>query len=104
MQLGEIQRYPVKNLLGERLQQAEVDGNGILGDRVWALKDERRGELTAAKRFAALMALSAAFIAPPTPGQPSAPAEIRAREQVLRSSDDDIDAGLSALLEHPVSL
>lgn len=104
MQLAEIHRYPVKSLLGERVQQTEIGPNGILGDRVWALKDERRGELTGAKRFAALMDFSARFTASPTASQPSAAVEILARGQTLHSSDEKIHERLSDLLDHPVSL
>jgi len=104
MQLAEIHRYPVKSMLGEQLQQAEVGPNGILGDRAWALKDERRGELTGAKRFAALMDMRAQFTGTPTASHPSATVEIRARDRRLRSSDGDVNASLSELLDHPVSL
>jgi len=104
MQLSEIHRYPMKSLLGERLQQATVGPNGILGDRVWALRDEQRGELTGGKRFAALMDMRARFVASPGSSQPSAAVEIRARDRVLNSSDHDINDALSELLQHPVSL
>lgn len=104
MQVAEIHRYPVKSLLGERLQQAEVGLNGILGDRVWALRDEQRGELTGGKRFAALMDMRARFVASPSASQPSAEVEIRARDRTLRSSDGDINDALSELLGHRVSL
>jgi len=104
MQLEEIHRYPVKSLLGERLQQAEIGPNGILGDRVWALRDEMRSELTGAKRFAALMDMSARFTEAPSVSHPSAPVEIRARNRALLSSDGNINDALSELLGHSVSL
>ena len=31
-----LSRYPVKSMAGERLQQAEVDARGLVGDRSWA--------------------------------------------------------------------
>lgn len=104
MQLAEIHRYPVKSLLGEQLQQVEIGPNGILGDRAWALKDERRGELTGAKRFAALMNMRARFTAAPEVSRPSAPVAIRAGEQTVFSHDDNIHEHLSTWLDHPVSL
>jgi uncharacterized protein YcbX len=104
MQLAEIHRYPVKSMLGEQLQQAVVGLNGILGDRAWALKDERRGELTSAKRFSALMDMQAHFAETPTASHPSAAVEIRARDRTLWSSDEDINDSLTELLGHPVSL
>jgi uncharacterized protein YcbX len=39
MKLVEIRRYPIKSLLGEQLVTAEVDQRGLLGDRLWAVRD-----------------------------------------------------------------
>ena len=39
MQVVEIRRYPVKSMLGERLQAAEVGERGLTGDRLWAVRD-----------------------------------------------------------------
>jgi uncharacterized protein len=35
----EVRRYPVKSLLGEVVQAAEVDKRGVAGDRLWAVRD-----------------------------------------------------------------
>jgi uncharacterized protein YcbX len=42
MRVAELWRYPVKSLRGERLAAAEVTVNGIVGDRVVHVRDERR--------------------------------------------------------------
>jgi uncharacterized protein len=105
MRLGELYRYPVKSMLGERLMAAAVDESGIAGDRGWALKDERRGGLTGAKRLPALMSMSARFVSEPTVDDRSP--EVRIRDQhgnEFTSSSPDADARLSAALETPVSL
>jgi uncharacterized protein YcbX len=39
MELVEIRRYPIKSLLGERLSTVEVDQRGLVGDRLWAVRD-----------------------------------------------------------------
>ncbi|WP_203779916.1 MOSC N-terminal beta barrel domain-containing protein, partial [Actinoplanes philippinensis] len=39
MQLVEIRRYPVKSLLGEVVEVAAVDARGLVGDRLWAIRD-----------------------------------------------------------------
>lgn len=39
MKLAEIRRYPIKSLLGEQLATAEVDQRGLVGDRLWAVRD-----------------------------------------------------------------
>lgn len=36
----EINRFPVKSILGESLSSAPVDSRGIVGDRLWAIKNE----------------------------------------------------------------
>ncbi|MEK9199787.1 MOSC domain-containing protein [Ureibacillus sp. 179-F W5.1 NHS] len=36
----EINRFPVKSILGESLSSALVDSRGILGDRLWAIRNE----------------------------------------------------------------
>jgi uncharacterized protein YcbX len=35
----ELWRYPVKSLLGERVDEAEIDERGLRGDRLWAVTD-----------------------------------------------------------------
>jgi uncharacterized protein len=47
MRVAELWRYPVKSLGGERLDRAEVTTNGIVGDRVVHVRDERGRVLTA---------------------------------------------------------
>jgi uncharacterized protein len=46
----ELWRYPVKSLLGERLERADVGPQGIPGDRGWALVDPGTGEVLTARR------------------------------------------------------
>ncbi|HEY7323322.1 MAG TPA: MOSC N-terminal beta barrel domain-containing protein [Streptosporangiaceae bacterium] len=35
----QIWRYPVKSIGGERMESARADGDGVEGDRVWAVQD-----------------------------------------------------------------
>jgi uncharacterized protein YcbX len=35
----QIWRYPVKSLRGERVESSAVDARGLLGDRLWAVRD-----------------------------------------------------------------
>lgn len=37
--VAELHRYPVKSLTGERLEQVHVDGRGVVGDRLWSVRD-----------------------------------------------------------------
>lgn len=36
----ELWRYPVKSLVGERLPSLEIDARGVVGDRLWSVRDE----------------------------------------------------------------
>ncbi|MGI9271445.1 MAG: MOSC domain-containing protein [Woeseiaceae bacterium] len=55
MKLIEIWRYPVKSMLGEELQQANVTPNGLEGDRQWAVIDAKSRVSLSAKRYAELL-------------------------------------------------
>src|SRR4051794_37907454 len=50
MQVAGLWRYPVKSMQGERLDAADVDGHGLVGDRRWALLDLRTGLTLTARR------------------------------------------------------
>lgn len=91
MRLAEIHRYPVKSMQGERLMSTAVEPLGIPGDRAWALRDERVGGLTGAKKLPALMSMRARLAAEPA-GAP------------LSSAAGDVDTALSRVLDHPVTL
>ena len=43
-------RYPVKSMLGTRVEQAEVRASGLVGDRGWALVNLQTGKVASAKR------------------------------------------------------
>jgi uncharacterized protein len=45
-----INRYPVKSMQGEALDEVSIDENGIVGDRTWALRDVETDKLVSAKR------------------------------------------------------
>src|SRR6266568_1295250 len=42
-------RYPVKSMMGEELNSAEVTKGGLLGDRAYALVDNSDGKVASAK-------------------------------------------------------
>ena len=42
-------RYPVKSMMGEELNAAEVTKGGLLGDRAYALIDTSDGKVATAK-------------------------------------------------------
>jgi uncharacterized protein len=57
VRVGQLWRYPVKSLGGERLQQAEVREDGIPGDRMLVVR--RNGRLLTGRRRPQLLGLAA---------------------------------------------
>jgi uncharacterized protein YcbX len=55
LRVAELWRFPVKSLAGERLERAEVDSYGIVGDRRWALADTATGAILTARRVPQLL-------------------------------------------------
>lgn len=53
MKVVALYRYPVKSMLGERLDAVEIDGRGLVGDRLWAIvtADGRLGSGKSTRRF-----------------------------------------------------
>ena len=59
MKIAEIWRYPVKSMLGEALNSANVAPGGVYGDRRWAVVDAETGVSLSAKRYPALLSCKA---------------------------------------------
>jgi uncharacterized protein YcbX len=47
--IKELWRYPVKGMAGESIQQCLLTEKGLLGDRIWAVKDTARQEIQSCK-------------------------------------------------------
>lgn len=50
LSVGALYRYPVKSMLGQRVDQTGMDAGGVLGDRRYALLDEATGHVASAKQ------------------------------------------------------
>jgi len=67
--IEELWRYPVKSMLGERLHRVMATTGGLVGDRAWALRDLRTGNVVSAKKWARMLAFSACYeVAPGSDG------------------------------------
>ena len=64
----ELWRYPVKSMLGGTVSELLVTEHGGLGDRAWALRDQRNGRIVSAKRIPRLLEFRATYEVEPTPG------------------------------------
>jgi uncharacterized protein len=68
--IAELWRYPVKSMLGERLQSVAATAGGLVGDRAWALRDLRTGNIVSAKKWARMFEFSAVYEVAPDADQP----------------------------------
>ena len=50
MQVVQLWRYPVKSMLGERLERVDVDHRGMAGDRHWGVLDVATGTVLTGRR------------------------------------------------------
>jgi uncharacterized protein YcbX len=103
--LSQLWRYPVKSMAGEVLEQGRIDKRvGIPGDRGWAVRDERAGEIRGAKKIPELLQLAARYLREPE-ADSTAPVEIRLPDgRVVDSDAHDVSAILSAALGTEVTL
>ena len=69
MHLAHLWQYPVKSMIGGEVASARLGGEGMVGDRTWATRDEQRGGIRGAKKIGGLMRCAARYVdAEPQPG------------------------------------
>lgn len=106
--IGALWRFPVKSMLGEQLDAAEVTEGGVLGDRAYALIDKETGKVASAKHpklWPDLFACRATFVEPPRLGAEPPPARIQLPDGTsVRSDAADVDAVLSRFFAREVEL
>lgn len=104
----QLWRFPVKSMLGEQVDTAEVVAGGIVGDRAYALIDTDSGKVVSAKhpkKWPRMLGCRAAFVEEPSAGQEAPPVRIDLADgTTVRSDDADVDAVLSKFFERPVTL
>ncbi len=107
-QVAQLWRYPVKSLGGEQVDQAEFGPRGVLGDRLWAVRDLKRDVTASARQLPVLLTATARHLGPvpPDAGPGNVPeVEITFPDgTVLSSSDDGVHAKLSELAGRDVRL
>jgi hypothetical protein len=104
MKILELWRYPVKSMGGERLQRADIGARGVAGDRGWALRDEKAGEIRGAKKLPALLRCAARYLEEPRGGDvPHAEMTLPDGTR-LRTDDAGAAEALSSLVGRPLTL
>src|SRR5215208_8140072 len=91
-------RYPVKSMMGEELNAAEVTERGLLGDRAYGLVDRSDQKVASAKnprKWPQLFDFRAALLDPPRTGAPVPPVRITLPDGTTVTSGQ---AGLNELL------
>jgi len=100
-------RYPVKSMMGEELNGADITSAGLLGDRAYALVDTETGKVISAKnpkKWPNFFIYRAAFSSPLTDSSLQ-PVWITLPDGlVVRSDQSDVNDKLSAALGHKVEL
>jgi uncharacterized protein YcbX len=101
-------RFPVKSMLGERLETAELTEDGFVGDRTYALIDGETGEVLSGKTprlGPSLFDCRAAFVDAPMAGEAQPPVRITLADGSSVTTDAPaVDAVLSQFLGHEVRL
>ena len=62
LSVNEIWVYPVKSMVGGAVESCLINELGIVGDRLWAVRDIDNGGIRGAKKLGGLMKLSAQFV------------------------------------------
>jgi uncharacterized protein len=106
--IAALWRFPVKSMLGERVDTAEVTERGVVGDRAYALIEAETGKVLSAKNpklGPAMLACRAEFTESPRVGEEPPPVRITLPDSASSASDaPDIDATLSGYLGRDVTL
>jgi uncharacterized protein YcbX len=106
--VAELWRYPVKSMLGERVEASDVGELGLTGDRRYAVVDAATGKVGSAKHprlWGALLQCQARCVAPGSADEPLPTVAITLPDGRETGSDDpQVDARLSELFGRPVQL
>jgi uncharacterized protein len=110
MELGGVAslwRYPVKSMMGEELEIAQVRDHRLLGDRAYALLDSSNGKVATAKnprKWPNLFAFGAAFVDPSAGGQLPPVRIMLPNGTIVTSQQADLNQVLSMSLNREVTL
>jgi uncharacterized protein YcbX len=101
-------RYPVKSMMGEELNAAEVTKGGLLGDRAYALIDSSDGKVASAKnprKWPQLFDFRAALADAPRTGVKAPPVRITLPDgTIVNSEQPDLHQIFSKVLKREVTL
>jgi uncharacterized protein YcbX len=106
--LANLHRYPVKSMMGEALNAAQITERGLFGDRAYALCDKETGKVVSAKnpkKWPNLFSYHAAYTSPPPAGSVASPVRVALPDgSFVVTSVPEFAPALSVALGRPVSL
>jgi MOSC domain-containing protein len=101
-------RFPVKSMLGEKLDAVDVSEGGIVGDRVYAIVDKETGKVASAKHpklWPDLLKCRAVLVEDSRSGEGVSPARIELADGTsVRTDAPDVDDVLSRFFGRDVEL
>jgi uncharacterized protein len=100
--VAELHRFPVKSMLGERLESVELTERGVAGDRGWAVIDRSDGKVATGKhprKWSRLVELAATYV-----DGPGSPVAVMFPDGTSIRSDERVDDALSRFLGRDVAL
>jgi uncharacterized protein len=107
-EVAQVWRYPVKSLGGEQVDRADIRRRGVLGDRLWAVRDLQRDITASARRLPALLTATARYVGPvPADAGPGNVPDVEITfpdGTLLHSGDERVHAKLSELAGRDVRL
>jgi uncharacterized protein len=106
--VGELWRFPVKSMGGQRVDELRADRRGLHADRLWAVRDLDNDMTASARRVPALLGCSARYATEPGPdaGPGNVPEVVITFPDGTESSSADpaTDRALTELVGRPVRL
>lgn len=106
--VGSLWRYPVKSMMGEELNAAEVGARGLAGDEAYALVDRSDGKVATAKnprKWPTLFDFRATFVETPRADASMPAVKMTLPDgNMVRSDQGDRDRILSRVLGREVAL
>ncbi|MEM1145469.1 MAG: MOSC N-terminal beta barrel domain-containing protein [Pseudomonadota bacterium] len=106
--VAQLWQYPVKSMGGVTLSAADVQKDGLVGDRGWCAREEELGQLTVVRRTPQLLKCRAQYESEPRPGavgdcMPSVRVTLPDGES-FSTRDPDAAERLSNFIGKPLSL
>ena len=103
--VSQLWRYPVKSMAGEQLSTVAIDGNGVAGDRGWAVREVEADVTRNAREMPKLLQFAATYAESPGFDNRSPAVTITTPDNAqVQSADTDRDQQLSDILGRPVLL